>query len=113
MLRDKSGNLLCDRCGKPMDRFTMSWFNSEEICSACRELERKHPNFEEAREYILKQEEQGNRNVIGIGLPTDLSIYKESSEDERVKTADNNQYDKEAFSSFQDYLNYVEGQKIK
>lgn len=115
MITNKNGDLLCDRCCKPTTIFTMSWFNAEEICKACSSKEKEHPKFKEAKAYIYEQEKQGNLNAFGIGLPEDL--FEDNHEDDLEEDTNQNAngenaYDKEAFSSFHDYLFYIEGQKI-
>ena len=38
----------CDRCGATTKTWTMSMFNTQEICPVCKEQERKHPRYQEA-----------------------------------------------------------------
>ena len=41
----------CDRCGKSLkDGRIMSMLNTECICMECSEKERKHPDYEKARD---------------------------------------------------------------
>jgi hypothetical protein len=63
---------VCDRCKSPMSAYSMSYFNTEEICFECVEKERAHPAFERARDAELKACQGGNFNFPGIGLPADL-----------------------------------------
>jgi hypothetical protein len=64
--------MICDRCHKETNGFTGSYFNSESICFACADIERKHPAFEEARRIENEEVAQGNYNYRGVGLPSDL-----------------------------------------
>jgi hypothetical protein len=64
--------MTCDRCGKQTNGSTGSYFNTQQICFACSDLERKHPAFEEARRVENEAVARGNFNYPGIGLPTDL-----------------------------------------
>jgi len=62
----------CERCGKKLTSFTMSYFNTQNICMACKERERKHPKYAEARAADEAAIRNGNYNFKGIGLPADL-----------------------------------------
>lgn len=62
----------CERCHQETVAWQMSWFNTQEICMACREKEKAHPLYPEAKAAILAEEAKGNRNYEGIGLPDDL-----------------------------------------
>lgn len=62
----------CDRCGKETDIYTMSFFNTDEICMECRKKERVHPKFEEARKREVEEVRKGNYNYPGIGKPESL-----------------------------------------
>lgn len=62
----------CDRCGKQTGVTTGSYFNMEIICLECDELERAHPQFEEARRVECEHVKQGDYNFAGVGLPPDL-----------------------------------------
>jgi hypothetical protein len=64
--------MTCDRCGKDSLAYTMSIFNTDEICMACKDKERAHPAFEEARRVESEQVKAGNFNFQGVGLPADL-----------------------------------------
>lgn len=64
--------MICDRCGEQTRTFTMSMFNEEMICKKCKEEERKHKDYERAREEELQQVRDGNYNFKGIGKPSDL-----------------------------------------
>lgn len=65
-------NSTCDRCKKPSNMLTGSYFNTEMICMSCDEKERAHSMFEMARAKEREQVKQGNYNYEGIGLPNDL-----------------------------------------
>ena len=62
----------CDRCGKEMNAWTMSFFNTEECCLSCIEKEQQHPEFPKAKEAEREAVKAGNMNFPGIGLPEDL-----------------------------------------
>lgn len=62
----------CERCKKETPGWKMSWFNTQKICLACDEEERKHPDYPAAKERILQEEANGNRDYEGVGLPKDL-----------------------------------------
>lgn len=64
----------CDRCDKESTTFTCSFFNEEMICMECKEKERNHPSFEEARMKERSEVLKGNMNYKGIGLPEDLRV---------------------------------------
>lgn len=62
----------CDRCHKDTMVTIMSFFNTDTICSACQEKERRHPMFKFARDMEAQAVKAGNYNFPGIGLPDDL-----------------------------------------
>jgi len=62
----------CDRCGKEMAAWTMSFFNTEECCLSCIEKEQKHPDFPKAKEAEREAIKAGDMNFPGIGLPEGL-----------------------------------------
>ena len=46
----------------------MSMFNTQWICTACKEEEMKHPRYKEAERREREECFKGNRNFEGIGL---------------------------------------------
>jgi hypothetical protein len=64
----------CDRCGADLNKtvHTMSMFNTDHICLACKSKEQAHPDYEKAREAETAAVRQGNMNFPGIGKPADL-----------------------------------------
>ncbi len=62
----------CDRCSKKTISWTMSRFNTEDICPLCEAHEVAHPQYEEARRVELEHVKRGNYNFPGIGKPADL-----------------------------------------
>lgn len=64
--------MICERCNKVTVAWRMSWFNTQNICLECDAEERKHPDYAVAKKAVYEQEQQGNRNYEGIGLPSDL-----------------------------------------
>ena len=62
----------CERCHQETNIFTMSMFNTQNICMSCKERERKHPMYENAREAERQEILKGNYNYSGIGKPHDL-----------------------------------------
>lgn len=58
----------CERCGKNTDMFTMSIFNTQYICMECKEKEKQHPRYEEAKRREYEEIKKGNYNFEGIGL---------------------------------------------
>ena len=62
----------CERCHQETKIFTMSMFNTQNICMSCKERERKHPMYENAREAERQEILKGNYNYSGIGKPHDL-----------------------------------------
>ena len=57
----------CQRCGTETNSHTMSMFNMQDICLTCKEEERKHPKYDEARQRELEEIKRGNYNFEGIG----------------------------------------------
>lgn len=62
----------CDRCAGPCVGSIMSMFNTDTLCRPCKEKERKHPDYERAREAEAAAVRAGNYNFRGIGKPGDL-----------------------------------------
>lgn len=62
----------CDRCGKPVNALRMSMFCTEMCCQACLSKEKKHPDYEKARQAEQEEIKKGNYNFEGIGRPKDL-----------------------------------------
>ena len=62
----------CKRCGKEVNCFVYSYFDSKEICLNCETKEKNHSNYKKAKEEELRQCKLGNYNFIGIGKPNDL-----------------------------------------
>jgi hypothetical protein len=50
----------------------MSMFNTDSICFDCRDIEKQHPLYEEARRIESEAVMRGDYNFPGIGLPPDL-----------------------------------------
>ena len=64
---------LCDRCNKDISKsFTVSMFNTETICMACKKIEAAHPLYHAAMKADVEEIRKGNYNFKGIGLPEDL-----------------------------------------
>jgi len=57
----------CERCNIETNTTTMSMFNTQTICMGCKEIERKHPKYEEACNRELEEIKNGNYNFEGIG----------------------------------------------
>ena len=62
----------CDRCGKETDLFTMSFFNTQQICMECDHTEQQHPKYQEAVAADTAAIKRKDYNFKGIGLPADL-----------------------------------------
>ena len=62
----------CERCGIETNVTICSMFNTENICMACKEKERRHPKYAEARDAERQEVLSGNYNFRGIGKPSDL-----------------------------------------
>jgi ssDNA-binding Zn-finger/Zn-ribbon topoisomerase 1 len=59
----------CDRCGGELRVRHMSRFNTDVLCPACIEEEKKHPDYEKAAEAELAAVRRGDMNFPGIGWP--------------------------------------------
>lgn len=62
----------CDRCKKPVKALRMSWFNTDMCCEACLSKEKRHPDFNKAKQAVYDAEKNGDMNFKGIGKPDDL-----------------------------------------
>lgn len=59
---------ICDRCGKPFNGARiMSMFNTDVICMACKEAEKKKSDYQEAVEADIAHIKAGDYNFGGIG----------------------------------------------
>lgn len=61
--------MICERCFKETNGHTMSIFNTQTICFACKDAEKLLPTYEEARRAEMEAVQNGNYNFPGIGLP--------------------------------------------
>lgn len=59
----------CDRCKKPTNITTMSYFNTQMICIDCAEKERQHPDYQKAKDAEHAAVLRGDYNFKGIGYP--------------------------------------------
>ena len=59
----------CQRCGEETNTFTMSWFNTDNICMPCNDKENDHPDIKLAKDVELAHVKAGNFNYPGIGFP--------------------------------------------
>lgn len=61
--------ITCDRCkGSLASGRTMSMYNTDCICMACKEAETKRKDYSEAVEADHKAIKNGNYNFKGVGL---------------------------------------------
>ena len=59
----------CDRCGGSLDEGrTQSMFNKDVICMACKDAERRRPDYEKAVAADVAAVKAGNWNFKGIGM---------------------------------------------
>ena len=58
----------CQRCRKETNIHIMSQFNTQEICIACSEAERKKPDYKDAVKAEQAAIRSGDYNFKGIGL---------------------------------------------
>ena len=56
----------CERCLKETNTTSMSWLNTEMLCMECKEEEKKHPQYEEAKKLELENVRNGNYNYPGL-----------------------------------------------
>jgi hypothetical protein len=62
----------CQRCQATTDYTIMSMFNTQIICMACKDKERRHPRYTEAVSAECEAVQRGNTNFLGIGKPENL-----------------------------------------
>jgi RNase P subunit RPR2 len=74
MERDSMQRDICDRCKQPpIDNTTiMSKFNTQVICTTCKDKEKEHTDYEAACKAENQAIDKGDRYFKGIGLPDDL-----------------------------------------
>lgn len=56
----------CDRCEKEISSHKMSWFNRENICLDCQEIEKEHPLYQRAKELENEEVKRGNYDYPGM-----------------------------------------------
>jgi len=66
----------CQRCGEKSNVHIMSTFDVSLICMTCFDLEKKHPDYERAKNAEETALKKGDRNFKGIGYP-----YREIAND--------------------------------
>lgn len=59
----------CARCQDEVILTVMSRFNLEIICLDCEDIEKKHPDYEYAKEKENEEVRKGNMNFRGVGWP--------------------------------------------
>ena len=60
----------CDRCKSSLEGgFSMSVFNTDALCSKCKDVEKNHPDYNLAKEIERKEVLAGNLNFEGVGWP--------------------------------------------
>jgi len=62
----------CDRCGTKTFVSKGSMFNKDMLCMGCIEKEKKHPDYDRARQVEHEEVKKGNYNFEGVGKPIDL-----------------------------------------
>lgn len=72
--RDSMQRDICDRCKQPpIDNTTiMSKFNTQVICTPCKDKEKEHTDYEAACNAENQAIDKRDYNFPGIGLPDDL-----------------------------------------
>lgn len=72
----------CARCHAELRvGSTMSKFNTDQICMACKQDEKEAPNYRKADDAEVAQVRQGNYNYEGIGLaPEDIAFLVQRRE---------------------------------
>ena len=69
--------MLCNRCKKETNIHRMSFFNEDELCLECLDIESLHPMYAKAKEVEHQEVLKGNYNYPGIGLPEDFDEFVE------------------------------------
>lgn len=59
----------CDRCRKPTNVTSTSWFNTQTLCTSCQDEEAAHPDYAYAKKVENDAVRNGNYNFPGIGWP--------------------------------------------
>ena len=59
----------CDRCGKPTNMVSVSYFNTDQCCLSCLKHEQQHPDYGIAKAAELAAVKRGDLNFPGVGLP--------------------------------------------
>jgi hypothetical protein len=59
--------MFCQRCGKETNTHIMSMFNTDDICTECKDKEIEHPHYKKALFAEIAEIKNGNYNFKGIG----------------------------------------------
>jgi len=70
--RVRRPSVTCQRCGEETKSYTMSRFNTQNLCMSCLEKEKKHLQYKEAEAAELRAARAGDYSFPGIGKPADL-----------------------------------------
>ena len=62
----------CERCHDNSPSHVMSMFNTDMICMKCKKKEKKHPDYDRAKEAEHQAVVNGDYNFKGVGKPNDL-----------------------------------------
>ena len=62
----------CERCNTKTNVTSGSYFNTQMICVECKDKEKSHEKYAEARKVEAEHVRNGNYNFEGIGLPSEL-----------------------------------------
>ena len=77
----------CPRCGGNMNASTMSKFNQQTICMACKADERLAPGYAAADKAECDAVRAGDRNFPGVGLSAEDQEFLARKRDERKAAA--------------------------
>lgn len=67
----------CDRCGAKVATSVVSYFNTDELCMACKDDERHAPGYVRAVEMENDAVRRGDYNYEGMGLFTEDRVFLE------------------------------------
>lgn len=82
-----SSNNGCVRCpDKNVIYSQMSWFNTDNICKDCADIEQLHPLYSLARKIETLAVETGDYNYPGIGLPEGYEEWAEQQKQQQTAT---------------------------
>ncbi len=74
-MKKQTDVISCDRCKIETNTFSVSYFNTDSICTECEKIESVHPLFQPAKRANDDAICRGEFDFEGVGLPDDFFTW--------------------------------------